>query len=46
MYTISRNGQEVGKYPKQEILDGLKTSFFFSTDYCWQPGMPGWKTLR
>jgi ribosomal protein L37E len=46
MYTISRNGQEVGKYPKQEILDGLKTSFFFSTDYCWQAGMPGWKTLR
>lgn len=26
MYTISRNGQEVGKYPKQEIHDGLKTS--------------------
>jgi len=46
MYTVSRNGQEVGKYPKDEILEGLKSGFFFPSDYCWKAGMPAWKTIR
>jgi len=46
MYTISRNGQEIGKYAKEDILDGLNTGFLFPTDYCWTSGMPAWRTLR
>lgn len=23
MYNVSRNGAEIGKYPKEEIVDGL-----------------------
>jgi ribosomal protein L37E len=45
MYTIARNGQEVGKYAKEEILEGLKSGFFFPTDFCWKTGMPAWKTI-
>jgi hypothetical protein len=45
MYNISRNGQEIGKFPKEEIVDGLMTGFFLPTDHCWKQGMPGWKLL-
>jgi TPR repeat protein len=45
MYNVSRNGAEIGKYPKEEIADGLTTGFFLPTDHCWKPGMAEWKLL-
>ena len=45
MYNVSRNGAEIGKYPKEEIVDGLTTGFFLPTDHCWKPGMAEWKLL-
>jgi len=45
MYNVSRNGQEIGKFPKEEIADGLMTRFFLPTDHCWKPGMTEWKLL-
>jgi hypothetical protein len=45
MYNVSRNGAEIGKYPKEEITDGLMTRFFLPTDHCWKPGMTEWKLL-
>lgn len=45
MYNISRNGAEIGKYPKEEIVDGLMTGFFQPTDHCWKPGMTEWRLL-
>jgi hypothetical protein len=45
MYNVSRNGAEIGKYPKEEIADGLTTGFFLPTDHCWKAGMAEWKLL-
>jgi TPR repeat protein len=45
MYNVSRNGQEIGKFPKEEIADGLMTGFFLPTDHCWKQGMTEWKLL-
>lgn len=44
-YIVSRNGQDLGSFEASQILEGLQSGSFLSTDWLWQDGMSDWKPV-
>lgn len=42
---ISRDREQLGQFPEQEVRDGLKSGRFLGSDLAWKEGMPEWKPL-
>jgi hypothetical protein len=45
-YMIHKNGEELGPYEKQKLLENLKNGYLNLEDRAWQPGMERWEPLR
>lgn len=42
---VARDGTNLGSFPKEEILEGLRTGRFLPTDMAWEAGMTDWRPL-
>ena len=43
---ISRDGAQLGSYPKNQLPNLLQNRILLPTDLAWQDGMSGWETLE
>jgi hypothetical protein len=43
--TISRNGAEIGTWPKEDVVTFYRKGDLLSTDLFWTEGMPDWQPL-
>jgi len=43
---INKNGQQLGPFSDEQIIEGLKNGLYSPEDLCWREGWSNWKPLR